>query len=186
MMKKIFVLLQALFIIFIISCCHKKITTQQNKVKQTDPVLKENNPDDNYREFEAYYYHTTTSTYEKAEIKNAKLTFTYFKDAKGDCSQQIKQIPCWTEADLKTKEAELTRDDIDSLIRKIEQSGFWSLDTVIGNPAEVEHYYSFILSYKAAKKRKSVLFKSVPGCVGMPNAFRKARDELMVLARKKT
>jgi hypothetical protein len=135
--------------------------------------------------FEAYYYHTTESTYEEVTIKEGKLSYTYFKDEKGDCSQWVQQKPCWTMDNLKTKVVDLTKSDVDSLAQKIEKYGFGKLDTVVGNPAESERYYTFNLSFKTSSIDNAVLFKSVPGGVTMPDAFRKSRDELMKLIRKK-
>jgi len=171
--------------ILISGCCHKKNIVKQDTIAEDSMIVMDNKPLDDYLKFEAYYYHTTESTYEEVKILNGKLFFTYFKDEKGDCSQWIQQKPCWSEDKLKIRETKLTKADIDSISSKISNFGFWGLDTVIGNPNNFERYYSFVLKYKTALKENSVLFKSVPGGIVMPDAFRRSRDELMKIVRKK-
>jgi hypothetical protein len=164
-------------------CCHKKKLARQ--LADNTVTSQQTFANYDYMKFESYYYHTTESTYEEVAIKEGKLSYTYFKDEKGDCSQWMQQKPCWTKEALKTKEVSLTEADIDSLTNKIEKYNFKKLDTIIGNPAETDRYYTFILSFKTSSLNNKVLFKSVPGGVTMPDAFRKSRDELMKLVRKK-
>jgi len=182
-MKNRKLIFAGILLVAISGCCHKKDITQQQDSNTSSSQLSLVKND--YLKFEAYYYHTTESTYEEVSIKEGKLTYTYFKDEKGDCSQWLQQKPCWTMDNLKSKEVILTKPDVDSLALKIEKYSFGKLDTVIGNPAESERYYTFDLSFKTSSIDKKVQFKSVPGGVTMPDAFRKSRDELMKLVRKK-
>jgi hypothetical protein len=169
-------------VLFFSSCCHhKKVTTPPDV-----PISSQNEPRDVLLDFEAYYYHSTESSYEEIKIKEGKIYFTYFKDEKGTHSQWIDQKPYWNKSELPTKEASLSAQEIDSLSEKIDQYGFWKLDTLIGNPAATERYYVFELSFKTSSNKKDVLFKSVPGGVSMPSSFMRSRDELMRMARKKT
>lgn len=182
-MNKIIILFAGTLIIFVSGCSHKKNLAKQQTENNSSTLL--SLVKDDYLKVEAYYYHTAESTYEEVSIKDGKLTYIYFKDEKGDCSQWVQQKPCWTKEELKTKETALTEAEIDSLAKKIENYGFGKLDTLIGNPAETERYYLFNLSFKTSSIDTKVLFKSVPGGVTMPDAFRKSRDELMKLVRKK-
>ncbi len=167
------------------SCCHqKKVSTlQSNTIQQASNS--DNKKSDDYLNNEAYYFHTTESTYEKVQIKNGQLSFTFFKDDKSDSLQLKKQTDSGQGSNLKTTVASLTKPDIDSLFAKITRFGFWKLDTVIGKPSATERYYSFELSFKTPQTQKRVLFKSVPGGILMPDAFRKSRDLLMKLVREK-
>ena len=183
-MKKTILLFVIFTVALISGCCHKKKIAKQS-VNDQSLITKDSNVIDDYLKFEAYYFHTTESTYEEVKIKSNKIYFTYFKDEKGDCSQWIQQKPCWSEDKLKRKEANLSNAEIDSLLLKITTYEFWKLDTVIGNPKGEERYYSFVLSFKNYEHEKSVLFKSVPGGIVMPASFRKSRDELMKLVRTK-
>lgn len=169
-----------------LSCCvsHKKII-KQSVAQNKDSSSIDNKTASDYLKFEAFYHHTNESTYEEVQIKNGKLIYTYFKDEKGDCAQWVQQKPCWTKDDLKTKEAVLSKPEMDSLFTKVEKLGYWKLDTVIGNPSSTERYYTFDLSFKTAVKEKDVLFKSVPGGVAMPDAFRRSRDLLMKMVWEK-
>lgn len=185
-MKTSLILFVFVFSVLAASCCHHKKTCKQQENNSSTGTTPEDKTDTAaYLNFVAYYYHTTEATYEEVSIKNGKLTYTYFKDEKGDCSQWVQQKPCWTMNDLKTKEIDLTKPDVDSLAQKIEKYGFGKLDTVIGNTAETDRYYTFDLSFKISSINKKVLFKSLPGGVTMPDAFRKSRDELMKVVRKK-
>lgn len=184
-MKKHTLLFAGMILVIISGCCHKKKLAKQQTTVTNITAEQVSLVKDDYMKFEAYYYHTTESTYEEVSIKEGKLTYTSFKDEKGDCSQWVQQKPCWTKENLKTKEIALAESDIDSLAKKIEKYSFGKLDTVIGNPAESERYYTFDLSFKTSSIDKKVLFKSVPGGVTMPDAFRKSRDELIKVVRKK-
>jgi hypothetical protein len=179
-MKNILILPILFSMIFFSGCCHHKKLSKQNT-----PDATTNNEIQEYMGFEAYYHHTTESSYEEIKIKNGKIYVTYYKDEKGNSSQWVEQRPLWNMNDLKTKDTTLTKQDIDSLSKKIDQYNFWGLDTIIGNPGNSERYYPFELSFKTSSKNKTVIFKSVPGGVTMPAAFMKSRDELMKLARKK-
>ena len=179
-MKNLFLFIIVLSAFLISSCCHKKEIIKQQSTSNENKIQI-----DDYLKFEADYYHTTEASYEEVKIINGKLFYTFFKDSKGDCSQWTEQKPCWTKENLTTKEVSLTKNEIDSLAKKIQQNGFWQLDTLIGTPTESQPYYTFALSFKSVENQKSVLFKSVPGGIIMPNAFRKSRDELNKIVRKK-
>jgi hypothetical protein len=177
-MKKHTLLFAGIILLIISGCCHKKnIVIQQagnNTASSQLSLVK-----DDYLKFGAYYYHTTESTYEEVSIKEGKLTFTYFKGEKNNFSSDSDPKV------LSKKDTILSKQDIDTLTQKIEKYGFGKLDTVIGNPAESEKYYTFTLSFKTSSIDKAVMFKSVPGGITMPDAFRNSRDELMKLVRKK-
>jgi hypothetical protein len=164
-----------LIIAFIYGCCHKKELSKQQTSKDIQSSMKNNSA-----EFEAYYFHTTESSYEQVSIKNSRLTFTYFKGLKTNASSD------WKQNELTKKDTILSKANIDSIKKFITKTGFMKLDTIIGNPGATDKYYSFKLMFNIDGDKRTVLFKSVPGGVLMPDAFRKSRDALMMLARKKT
>lgn len=175
-----------IFSVLATSCCHNKNTCKQQENNSSVGTTPEDKTDTAaYLNFEAYYYHTAEATYEEVSIKNGKATFTYFKDDKNKCAKWYASTPCWTQNDLTAKETTLDKKEIDSLILLITKIGFMKLDTVIGNPAETERYYSFSLMFNAGGEKKNVLFKSVPGGVTMPDAFRKPRDYMTKVIKNK-
>jgi len=185
-MKKIIIPSLIISIILLNGCCHKKkLSKQQTPENISNTANSGNGTKEDYIVFAAYYFHTTESTYEEVRIKNGKIYFTYFNDVKESHSQWKDQKPFWNKGDLKTKDTLLTKQDINSLSKKIDQYNFWKLDTLIGNPSSTDHYYPFELSFKTSLKNKTVIFKSVPGGITMPAAFMKSRDELINLVRKK-
>jgi len=177
--KTVFIILS---LTVIMACSHKKkLYKQQTKKNSTSSIIDNNKLNDGFLKFEAHYLHATESSYEEIKIKDGKIFYTLFRNAKGNASQ--KNI--LTSNDLNTKEADITEQDIDSLSMKINKFNFWELDTLIGNPAATDKYYSFELSFKTDLKQKNVMFESVPGGISMPAAFMKSRDELMKLVLKK-
>lgn len=131
-------------------------------------------------EFEAYYFHTTESSYEEVSIKNGRITYTYFKGVKVNSSNG------WNQNELTKKDTLLSNADVDSLRKFVAKTGFMKLDTVVGNPASTDKYYTFVLMFNIDGKKRTVHFNSIPGGALMPDAFRKSRDALMMLARKRT
>lgn len=171
-----------IFLTAIVACSNKKkLMKRQAEYNSSNSTIVNNKPNDEFLKFEAHYLHTTESSYEEVKIKDGKIFYILFRNAKGNASQ--KNIS--TSNDLNTKEADITEQDIDSLSMKINKFNFWELDTLIGNPAATDNYYSFELSFKTILKQKNVIFKSIPGGITMPVAFMKSRDELMKLALKK-
>ena len=175
MPNKIISFLILISLVVICGCCHKKSLSKQ---KTSDNIQAITN--NNSSEFEAYYFHTTESSYEKVSIKNSRITYTYFKGVKVNFSTG------WNQNELTKKDTLLSNADIDSLKKFVAKTGFMKLDTVIGNPFATDKYYSFKLMFNLDGEKRTVLFKSVPGGVSMPDSFRRSRDALMMLARKRT
>ena len=167
----------SILISFVVICgCRDKKNLSKQKTSNTS----QSNTKDNNNEFEAYYFHTTESSYEEVSIENSKITYTYFKGVKSNAASG------WSQNELSKRDTILSNADIDTLKEFIIKTGFMKLDTVIGNPASTDKYYSFKLMLNLDGEKRTVLFKSVPGGMLMPDAFRKSRDALMNLARKKT
>jgi hypothetical protein len=168
--------LSILISLFVIcGCCHKKELSKQQAPNNIQSITENNNKD-----FEAYYFHTTESSYEEVSIKNSRITYTYFKGVKVNSSNG------WNQNELTKKDTTLSNADVDSLKKFIIKTGFMKLDTVIGNPSATDKYYSFKLMFNLDGEKRTVLFKNVPGGMLMPDAFRRSRDALINLARKRT
>ncbi|MGD0710735.1 MAG: hypothetical protein ABR968_06090 [Bacteroidales bacterium] len=174
-MKKLIFFSVIISFALISGCCHKKELSKQKTPDNNKPTLNNNSS-----AFEAYYFHTTESSYEEVSIKNSRITYTYFKGVKVNFSNG------WNQKELTKKDTILSKADIDSLKKHISKTGFMKLDTVIGNPASTDKYYTFMLMFNIDGKKRTVHFKSIPGGILMPDAFRKSRDALMMLVRKRT
>ena len=159
--------------LFIIGCgSQKQITPTANK--------------DELNAFTAYYLYVSESTYEEVKIEKGRLYFIFYKDLKSADIKWEDGKPLLDKTKINAKESLFLKQDMDSLLNKINEYKFWSLADVIGNPNEGESYSIYELSFKTTSQSKAVIFKSVPGEITMPVAFKKSRDELMKLARQKT
>jgi hypothetical protein len=160
-----------------VSACCAKNKISKNSANQS--VQKE-------QKFEAYYTFSSEATYESVVIKDTKLKYSFLKEAKGNTVQWIDQKPFWSPENITVLEADVTSAEIDTLIEKTEKAGFWKLDSLYGATDETQRCYPFDLTIVVNGTKKHVLFKSVPGGILMPDAFRKTRDEIVRFARKKT
>lgn len=171
---KPFIISHLVYIFLLIIGCgsQKQITPTANK--------------DELNAFTAYYLHVSESTYEEVKIEKGKLYFTFHKDIKPADIKWENGNPLIDKTKINTKESLFLKQDMDSLLNKINEYKFWGLADVIGNPNKGESYTIFKLSFKTISQSKTVIFNSIPGGITMPVAFKKSRDELMKLARQKT
>lgn len=133
------------------------------------------------------YLFTAEGTYQNIEINQSKLVYTYFPEevAKEKCKQWTRQVPCWAEEDLKTKEAILSKDEINDLIGLINETGFMNLEENYGGSGGYQRYYPYILIVKIGEREKKVVYQSFPNASPMPEAFKKVRDKLLELVNEK-
>ncbi len=131
------------------------------------------------------YFFTAETTYDKAEINQTRLIYTYFEDAENRCAQWIAQEPCWTEKDLKIKEADLTDKEMSDLIGLIHQTGFMQLEKTYGGASNTQRFYPYRLMVQLGTEKREVVYQSYPGSAPVPEAFQRLADRLHELIAKK-
>ena len=133
------------------------------------------------------YFYTAEATYTKIEINQSKLIYTYFPQdvAQEKCKDWLVQAPCWKEEDLKTKEAILSDDEINGMIKLIEQTNFINLESSYGGAGPLQRYYSYKIFVKLGEKEKDVVYQSFPGASPEPEAFKEIKEKLLELVSDK-
>lgn len=116
------------------------------------------------------YLFTAEATYDRIEIDQNKLIYTYFDDVDNKAENWMKQEPVWTQQDLKTKEATLLDSEIDDLVEIIDQTNFWLLNDTYGGASSGQRYYSYSLSVSLGTETKKVIYQSFPDAEPMPEA----------------
>jgi len=124
------------------------------------------------------YHFTAEATYQEIEVAGTKLSFTYFEDIQHRCEHWLEQRPCWTPADLTTKEATLYEDEVRDLRNLIEKSKFMDLDEVYGGAPRHQRYYAYRLSVELGGITKEVTYQSFPEAPAPPEAFEAVRKRL--------
>ncbi len=135
--------------------------------------------------FSLHFLFTAETTYENIEIHNSRLIYTFFEDVENKCAHWVYQTPCWTEADLKTKETGLSEGEINDLIDLIRQTGFMKLDNTYGGASPGQRFYSYNLTVQIGGEKKEVIYQSFPGADPMPEAFKGLIDKLYELVKGK-
>jgi hypothetical protein len=136
-------------------------------------------------ELSIVYLFTAETTFDKIEVKQGKLSYTYFEDVNNKCAQWIYQSPCWTEQDLQAKEASLSNSDINDLITLVLQTKFMELANSYGNAPPGQRYYPYSLKVKLGEVEKEVIYQSFPDAQPMPEAMEKLIDRLHELVKEK-
>lgn len=131
------------------------------------------------------YLFTAETAYERVEINQARLVYTTFEDVDDRCAQWIEQSPCWSEGDLKTREAPLSEGELRDLADFIRQAGFLSLEDSYGGAQPGQRYYPYRLSVVMGATSKEVTYQSYPGASPMPDAFQAVMDRLYELVDAK-
>lgn len=138
---------------------------------------------------EIYYYFTAEFSYQKIEINQSTLKYTYFdtqsEDVKKRCDFWVAQAPCWREEDLRTKEATLSETEVNDLIRLVREIDFMNLKDVYGGATEGQRYYSYGLSVSVGEDVKNVVYQSFPGASAPPKAFTLLENALFELVKIK-
>lgn len=132
-----------------------------------------------------HFLFTAETTYESIEIDNSRLVYTFFEDVENKCAHWLYQSPCWTEADLKTRETSLSEGEINDLIDLIRQTSFMKLDNTYGGVSQGQRYYTYNLTVHLAEEKKEVIYQSFPGADPMPEAFKRLIDKLHELVKEK-
>lgn len=136
-------------------------------------------------EFSISYYFSAELIYKKIEISQLQFSYTYFEDRDGKCETWFRQEPCWGAEDLRTRKAILSEGEANGLLSLIKQTGFMKLETTYGGAGEHQRYYPHKISVKIGEDEKRVSYQSFPGASAMPEAFKKVKDKLFELVRKK-
>ena len=129
------------------------------------------------------YLFTAEATYNKIEVNQAKLSYTYFEDPEGKCAQWVEQSPCWTEQELRTREARLSDGDLADLIALIQQTNFMRLSNTYGGAASAQRYYRHTLQVKLDAVEKTVVYQSFPEAEPMPEGMSMLIDRLHELVK---
>lgn len=79
----------------------------------------------------------------------------------------------------------LSQEEVKDLLAKLDQVGFWELDSMYGAPAD-QRYYPYRISIQLGKEFKEVIYRSNPSYDGLPQAFREAEKLIIQLAKSKT
>lgn len=140
-----------------------------------------NSPTDTY----ARYFFTAEAVYQDIVILNNNIKVTYFKDAEKKCAQWIEQRPCWTRADLLTREARLTKRELQTLRSLIKKTEFLMLDSVYGGAKDGQRHYTETVKVSLGFVAKEVKYQSFPEAAPRPAAFEKVKAQLLQLAKKK-
>ncbi|MEZ5537761.1 MAG: hypothetical protein R3F02_19335 [Thiolinea sp.] len=61
------------------------------------------------------YQTSAEAMYTDIRVENGRLSYTFFEDTDNRCAQWFKSTPCWSEADLQTRERQLTVEELDKL-----------------------------------------------------------------------
>jgi hypothetical protein len=133
----------------------------------------------------ARFFYSGETVYRAIEIDGLKLKVTYFKDADKKCKNWIEQRPCWTEKDLLTKEARLTRRDLTDFTNLINQSEFLLLGKTHGGAKEGQRFYPESLKVKLGEVQHEVVYQSFPDATPRPEAFTKVARWLSDLTKRK-
>ncbi|ODS41217.1 MAG: hypothetical protein A7315_06850 [Candidatus Altiarchaeales archaeon WOR_SM1_79] len=138
-------------------------------------------------QFYISYHFTAERIYEKIEINQLTLTYTYFEDVDEKCRGWAEQTPCWTEKDLKVKEDTLSEDEIDSLINSINRINFVNLENTYYRYVEGGRCYGEELSVKINEKEKNVVYYTCTsgGIYPKPEAFKEVKDKLFEIVNEK-
>ncbi len=131
------------------------------------------------------YLFTAETTYEKIQVSQTRLVYTYFEDRNNKCAEWIAQSPCWADEDLKTQEADLTEEEVGDLIDLIRQTNFMQLKDIYGGAAEGQRYYAYTLMVQLGGKQKEVLYQSFPENEPRPEGFQRLSDRLHELVHQK-
>ncbi len=137
-------------------------------------------------EFFASYNYGAECAYEKIEVNQSKLIYTYFEDVNDKCAICTHQVPCWKEEDLKTKEVTLSEEEIDDLIDVINQTNYMDIENSYGY-VDGARCYSESLFVKIKEKEKKVIYFTCAsgGIYSMPDVFKKVKDKLFEIVDKK-
>jgi hypothetical protein len=133
------------------------------------------------------YHYSAELAYQTIEIQDTKLFNTYLlpEIAKKREENPIEQRAYWTQADLKTRVAVLSKAEINDLKKLIVQTGFMKLKGTYGGAKKEQRYYPYTLEIKTGNLERKVVYQSFPGASSMPEAFKKIQEKLLGLVKKK-
>jgi hypothetical protein len=131
------------------------------------------------------YLFSAETAYERIEINQWRLAYTTFEDVDDRCAQWIEQSPCWSQADLRTREAPLSDGELRDLTDFIDQAGFLGLEDTYGGAQPGQRYYPHRLSVVMGATGREVVYQSYPGAPPMPDAFKAVMDRLYELVDAK-
>lgn len=133
--------------------------------------------------FALQYYYTSETVFQRISVDRARLSHTYFPDASGRCAQWVAQMPCWTKEELRTREAALSRAEVEVLIGLLRELGWMRLDSVYAPSGQ--RNYPHVLSVQLGKERRDIIYQSYPDAPPMPEPFARILDHLSGLMAAK-
>ena len=160
------------FVVFV--SLHSPATTSANPPRQKQ-----------HTDIHAPFFYSGETAYRAIELDGLKLKVTYFKDADKKCKNWVEQRPCWTEKDLLTKKARLTRRELSDFVNLINQSQFLLLEKTYGGAKAGQRFYSQTLKVKLGEVQKEVLYQSFPDAEPKPEAFKKVSGWLTSLVKRR-
>lgn len=131
--------------------------------------------------FRILYTYQTETSYERVEVINDVLYYTYFDDIHGKCKEWIEQRPCWEESDLNKRETTLSSDEIDSLKQTIEDIQFFQMESTYGGASAEQRFYPETLYVKYGGDRKEVIYQNFPEAAPKPEGFERLFTELYMI-----
>lgn len=146
-------------------------------------MQKESTPASQQPDLSIVYLFTAEATYDRIEINQNKLIYTYFDDVDNKAANWIRQEPVWTQNDLKTKETTLAENQLEDLIELIHQTNLMQLKNTYGGASSDQRYYPYSLSVSLGKEKKKVIYQSFPDAEPMPDAQKVIIDRLHELVK---
>ena len=138
-----------------------------------------------HTEVYARYFFSGETAYRAIELDGLKIKITYFKDADKKCKNWIEQRPCWTEKDLVTKEAPVTKRELADFVSLINRSKFLLLEKTYGGAAAGQRFYAQTIKVKLGEIQQEVVYQSFPEAAPRPQAFTKVADWLSKIVTRK-
>lgn len=134
------------------------------------------------KELSVSYHYTSEGSYYDVKIESSKITYTHtdYEKIKERCAQWFAQYPCWTQQDLITDEAQLTKQEITDLRNLIEETKIMQLENYYG-PEQGARCYPHILKIQE---------KEINYCSGLngpnePEAFQLVSKQVQDIVTQK-
>jgi hypothetical protein len=121
--------------------------------------------------FRILYTYQTEVNYERVEIIEDKLYYTYFDDFQGKCVGWEEQNPCWTESDLAKRETVLTPEEVEQLKQTVRDINFFQMESTYGSASAEQRFYPEALYVKIGGEKKEVIYQNFPEAAPKPAAF---------------
>lgn len=102
-----------------------------------------------------------------------------------EAARSVESKPLWTHADLIIREAALSQEQLEELVKIIRQSSFLQLAGSYGGNGHSDRHYPEKLSIQLGEAKKEVTYKYFPDAAAMPKAFATVRQRLFAIVHEK-